>query len=142
MLDESIIKSKFSEFQEKYSGRNIDDFENYILSRTIEYFYNTDRRPIDELVSLIARYLKGEEPCAPDEQVSRGETVESKTDGAAADSVQDTHSKEPETACRRKWVKRALAAAAICVLVLGGGRACWSWAKKGRRFFVLRKRRR
>lgn len=142
MLDESLIKSKFAEFQEKYAGRNIDDYKNYILSRTIEYFYNTDRQPIDELVSLITRHLKGEEPCALSEEASCGETVELETDGFTAAPAQITRSRKLKKACRRKWDRRALGAVAVGVLVLSGCGAYWFWVKKGRLFFALRKRRR
>lgn len=142
MLDESLVKSKFAEFQEKYSGCNIDDYENYILSRTIEYFYNTDRRPIDELVSLIARYLKGKEPCASSGQAPSGEAVEPKMGAFSAGPAQGAHSDKFEKTCRRKWVKRILAAAAVGVLVQCGYGACRSCTKKGWLFFVLRKLRR
>ena len=46
MLDETLIKRKHAEYYKKYSGQSIDDYDNYVMSRTIEYFYNKEQFPL------------------------------------------------------------------------------------------------
>lgn len=80
MLNESLIKSKFEELYEKYSNRSIDDYENFVLSRTIEHFFNTERLPIDELTDLAAATVKGAGSGTAHPQVSNEDPDTAKTD--------------------------------------------------------------
>lgn len=52
-MDKKVILEKYGELHVKYCDMQIDDFENYIGSRLIEYIFNLYHADIDKIVDLV-----------------------------------------------------------------------------------------
>lgn len=106
MMNESIIKSKYKEYYEKYSRQNIDDYENYIMSRTIEYFYNTERVCVDKLVDFVTSGIKEIDPGTQYELGPSKDPDNMQTDGANDGSRSKVDLKKAKRMHRRGHDKR------------------------------------
>lgn len=123
MINEEIIKDKYKEYYEKYSRQNIDDYDNYVMSRTIEYFYNTERFSADKLVDFITYSVKESNPCPqcePERDKGFGHT---QTDGPEAGPASRTGPRKKEKRQRRKkHGKKPLCLVLICAVIFFGCR--------------------
>lgn len=115
MINESIIKSKYKEYYEKNNRRNIDDYENYVMSRTIEYFYNTEQFSMDKLVDLITSSIKKNDLGTQYESEPNKEF-----DSMRTDDVKDGPKSRAERMCCRRYDKKLWPVVLICVIIIGG----------------------
>lgn len=59
MVEEKVILAKYGELCVDYKNKYIDDFDNYVRSRLIEYIYNKEHDGID-LIADMVRSAMGE----------------------------------------------------------------------------------
>lgn len=60
MISSTEIMAKYEEFYKEYSNNYIDDYEIFVRSRVIEYFFQLSNYSIDKLTSLVNTILDGE----------------------------------------------------------------------------------
>ena len=120
MMNESIIKSKYKEYYEKYSRQNIDDYENYVISRTIEYFYNTERFSVDKLVDFVTFSIKETDPGAQYEPEPDKGPDNMRTDGVKNSSRSKANLKKAKRMHRGGHDKKLWPLILIFALIIGG----------------------
>ena len=52
-MEEKAILEKYAELCVDYGNKQLDDFENYVRSRLIEYIFNTSHEDIDCIVMSV-----------------------------------------------------------------------------------------
>lgn len=57
MVEERVILTKYGELCVDYKNKHIDDFDNYVRSRLIEYIYNKEHDDIDLIVDTVRRAM-------------------------------------------------------------------------------------
>ena len=128
MINESLIKSKYEEYYEKYSSQNIDDYENYVMSRTIEHFYNTERFSSNKLVDFIISSLKGANPCAQYEPEKNKESNNIRTDDFEGGPKPKPNWKKTKCILRKKKSKKRLPI--LILAAIGGCGYIWRWFRR------------
>jgi hypothetical protein len=61
MVSQAEIITKYNEFYKAYSNKHIDDYEVFVRTRVIEYFFHLSHNSIDVLTSFVNKVLDEEE---------------------------------------------------------------------------------
>lgn len=120
MMNESIIKNKYKEYYEKYSRQNIDDYENYVMSRTIEYFYNTERFSVDKLVDFVTSSIKETDPGTQYKSELGKEPDNMRTDGVKDDPKSKADLKKVKRVYCKGQDKKLWPLVLICAIIIVG----------------------
>jgi hypothetical protein len=133
MLDETLIKRKHAEYYKKYSGQSIDDYDNYVMSRTIEYFYNKEQFPVDKLVDFITSSLKKASPCGEyglEQNKSSDDVRNVRTDDLKGGLKSKIKLAKRKIVRRRKQIKKSWPFFLIGAISVGGFVRCLFSRKK------------
>lgn len=87
MIDHATIIAKYNEIHKDYNNKHIDDYETFVRSRVIEYFFHLLHCPIDELALLVNTTLD-QERTSPSESDQEKATVKKAEETVTSTPVQ------------------------------------------------------
>ena len=61
MIEHEDIQNKYGEYYDLYNNRYIDDYDAFICTRVIEYFFNNSQETSDRIADLVKQSLANKE---------------------------------------------------------------------------------